>query len=198
MEASEVCPQRARGAVYGAAVMSGFGSLWLAAGLRSAGFSGWFAVAMAAILCGSLWAAVAVLLRRLPLPQATGTHDPAERERSRRFAAINVMEGLAIFLTVNVLGWLHLAAWTAPAVALIVGLHFLPLARLFAVRAHLVTGAAVMACALAAPLLPAEVRVTAVCLGAGLILWVSAIRAVVIAHGLASPRAASAMPGLRV
>jgi hypothetical protein len=56
----------------------------------------------------------------------------------------------------------------------VVGLHFLPLARLFRYRPHLLTGLALIALAILAPLATGRPDNAWGPLGAGLILWASA------------------------
>jgi hypothetical protein len=53
------------------------------------------------------------------------------KSKGNRFGLIFVLEGVAIFITVNVLKNLHLDAFVIPAIALIVGLHFYPMAKIF-------------------------------------------------------------------
>jgi hypothetical protein len=76
--------------------------------------------------------------------------------------------------TVNLLRNLHLDAWIVPAIVLIVGAHFLPLARIFQAQQHRTTGVALMLCAAMALVLPGSVRDLMECVAAGVILWVSA------------------------
>jgi hypothetical protein len=72
----------------------------------------------------------------------------------------------------------HARRFAQPAI-LVVGLHFLPLARLFAYPPHFVTGASLVALALAYPLLaPSGPRSGLAPLGAGMILWCSAAWAI--------------------
>ncbi|MGN6376550.1 MAG: hypothetical protein ACTHMG_13500 [Sphingomonas sp.] len=61
------------------------------------------------------------------------------------------------------------------AVAMIVGLHFLPLARGIPVRIYYLTGAALIALGAGAMLLPASERPLAVGAGAAAILWATAV-----------------------
>ena len=74
----------------------------------------------------------------------------------RAFVVVNIVQWLAIFGTVNLLRNLQLDGWIVSAIVLIVGAHFLPLARIFRGRQHLVTGVALMLCAAVALVLPAR------------------------------------------
>jgi len=76
-----------------------------------------------------------------------------------------------IFGVINLLRYLHLDAWVVPSIVLIVGAHFIPLARIFQAPQHLKAAIAMMVCAAIAVVLPVAVRDTVECLSAGLILW---------------------------
>jgi hypothetical protein len=101
------------------------------------------------------------------------------------FVVVNVVQWVAIFGTVNLLRNFQLEGWIVSAIVLIVGAHFLPLARIFGARQHVVTGAALMLCAAVALVLPASVRDAVECLSAGLILWASAAAALYTAFRMA-------------
>jgi hypothetical protein len=164
--------ERVRGASIGATIMGGFGAAWLAMGMAGAGMS--VAVALAIVvpvfvLIAGLGAAAR---RRLPKPAREET--PEKKQRMRTFAAVNVVEWLAIFGTVNLLRYVHLDVWIVPAIVLIVGAHFLPLAHIFQAPQHRTTGVALMLCAAMALVLPGSVRDVLECVAAGLILWASA------------------------
>jgi hypothetical protein len=105
---------------------------------------------------------------------------PARQKADRLFHLINGGQWILILIAGNVLANLGLSAWVLPAVIFIIGLHFLPLAALFANPPHLVTGGALMLLAGAYPFLaPGGPGHPIGCLGAGLILWGSALWAVV-------------------
>ena len=66
------------------------------------------------------------------LPKAAGdTETPEERKRSRQFLYIFGTEGLAILVVKNILVNTNLDHLFIPSLALIVGLHFFPLATVF-------------------------------------------------------------------
>jgi hypothetical protein len=104
---------------------------------------------------------------------------------------------VAIFGTIKLLTSWHLEGWIVPAIVLIVGAHFLPLARIFGARPHVVTGAALMLCAAAAVVLPPSVRDAVECVTAGLILWASAAAALYTAFRLTPPSRLAAQAGLQ-
>jgi hypothetical protein len=68
--------------------------------------------------------------RALP-KNSDATETPEERKRSRQFLYIFGTEGLAILVVKNILVNTNLDYLFIPSLALIVGLHFFPLARIF-------------------------------------------------------------------
>ena len=54
-----------------------------------------------------------------------------EEKRGKRFGIILAGEGIGIFIAVNIVINLHHRELIMPAIALVVGLHFIPLAKLF-------------------------------------------------------------------
>ncbi len=94
----------------------------------------------------------------------------------RQFRAINALQWIVAAVAVVVLHRLGLAVWTVPALMLIVGLHSLPLARVFHYRPHGLTGAVLIATALVYPLVspagPAAPSGSAV---AGTTLWLAGL-----------------------
>ena len=110
---------------------------------------------------------------------AAGAESPAKRRADRLFHLVNGGQWLLILIVGNVLANVGRSAWVLPAAILIIGLHFLPLAAIFANPAHYVTGGVLVALALAYPFLASGgPRDPIGCLGAGLILWGSALWAV--------------------
>ncbi len=146
--------ERAKGSSIGATIMGGFGAVWLALGMVSAGLP--VGVAIAAVVpvfaliawlgIGGAAAAAEALRRR---------ESPEKKQMMRVFAVVNVVQWVAIFGTINLLRNLQLDGWIVSAIVLIVGAHFLPLARIFGARQHVVTGMAMMLCVAVAVVLPA-------------------------------------------
>ena len=101
---------------------------------------------------------------------------PQGRRRSRLFNGINALQWILIMVLGNVLVNMGLSPWIIPMAIFLIGLHLLPLARLFANPPHFITGTALMVLAVTYPLtasLGADDPIG--CLGAGLILWASAL-----------------------
>ena len=64
-----------------------------------------------------------------------------DKKRGNKFVIIFITEGLAILITRNVLVNINMAELFVPCLALIVGLHFFPLGRLFKRKIHYYIGA---------------------------------------------------------
>jgi hypothetical protein len=177
------CSERARGASIGATIVGGFGAVWLAMGMSAAGMPARVAIALV-VPVFALIACLASAVRRR-LPKLAGPESPEKKQMMGAFAAVNVVQWVAIFGTVNLLRNFQLEGWIVSAIVLIVGAHFLPLARIFGARQHVVTGAALMVCAAVALVLPASVRDAVECVTTGLILWASAAAALYAAFRMA-------------
>lgn len=79
---------------------------------------------------------------RLPrdTSSARGTRDAAEGKRSRAFGVVFVLEIVIIALGIVLLNVFHHPEFRLPFAIIVVGIHFLPLARLFAVRLYYAIG----------------------------------------------------------
>jgi hypothetical protein len=188
--------ERVKGVSMGATIMGGFGAVWLAMGMTAAGAP--VSIALAVVVPAFVLIASLASTVRRRLPKLSGTESPEKKQMMRAFAVVNVVQWLAIFGTVALLRNLHLDDWAVTAIVLIVGAHFLPLARIFGARQHVVTGTAMMLCAAVAVVLPASVRDVVECVGAAVILWASAASALFVGFRLASVTVGSAggSPGL--
>jgi len=94
---------------------------------------------------------------------------PEEARRARRFNIINGGQWAVIAVLGNALARAGHGDLVVPMAMFVIGLHFLPLARLYGYRPHYVTGAALMLVAVLSPVLGAIGYLLA-----GLILWASA------------------------
>jgi hypothetical protein len=162
------------GRASGGLFMSLFGGLWIGLGTAQwLGTTGW----VLAMLGAGALALACLRLKRLARPHMAVVDSAARRAVSRRFFYINLMQWGAIFVAAQVLASLKLQAWVLPAVMAIVGLHFLPLVRLFQYRAHLWTGLALLAWALIYPWLGGTAAPQSAVgpVGTGLILWLSVV-----------------------
>ena len=143
---------RARSRATGVLVMTGFGALWAAAGVVTAGAAAWAWIAIAVIAVALALQALKLLRAHPAVDEALPPALAAQRRRAGRiFLWTSVGEGVGIFLAVNVVTNLGHPQWQPAAVLLVVGLHFLPLASAFGYRPHVVTGLAMTAWAVAYP-----------------------------------------------
>jgi hypothetical protein len=160
----------------GALFFAFFGAAWLLVADQLAHGESWILIAL--VLAASLLlalASVTILHRNLGAMHALSQTPDSLRMR-RRFRTINITQWIAIMAAVVLLLYVKLDLWIVPAVMLIVGLHFLPLARVFRDRAHYVTGAVLVATALLYPIAsPAGPASPLGSLIAGLTLWSAAL-----------------------
>ncbi|HEY9102467.1 DUF7010 family protein [Chitinimonas sp.] len=162
----------------GALVFSFFGAVWLDMGVWFASHSAWQVAAVVAV--GLVLALVALRQVRMHragnLPGDTAPELAAEQqERDKAFYRVNRWQGQACFATVIGLNFAHMPQWIAPVIMLIVGAHFLPLAKVFKSTAHVVTGWAMIATALIYPWLGTQGPTNPYGpMAAGVILWLSA------------------------
>ena len=107
---------------------------------------------------------------------AADANSPERRRTARVFNIVNAVQWTLIIIVANVFSNFGMTSWIVPSIIFIVGLHFLPLARVFSNRAHYVTGSSLMLLAIAYPLFAQAGASDPVgCLGAGIILWASAV-----------------------
>lgn len=85
------------------------------------------------------------------------------------------IEVVALLIAANVLQNVDRGDLMLPAAAIIVGLHFFPLALGIPVRLYHATGAGLVFVGLVGPFLPAPERPMAVGMGAALVLWATAL-----------------------
>ena len=132
-----------RGSVAGAAILTLFGASWCIVALALwPAHPGW------SIPAGCV-AAIALLalcvLRLMAVRNIPSFDDPVAAAKGKRagmfFGIIFGGEGVLIWLCAVLLAHLGLSTWIPIAVAVIVGLHFIPLARVFEVPLYYWTGA---------------------------------------------------------
>lgn len=188
-------PRAMTGMAYGAIIMGFFGCMWLMWGLSPLNIRTAVLVAAAIAFAASLWIPAARLVRegsRAVL--AAGPLSPEDqREGSRMgkiFGYVFGAEGLLIFLTVNVLNNVGLRDYTVSAIAAIVGLHFLPLARLYRRPMYNVVGIIMTIAALLSVAVPASMRVSALASTMSAIVWITCV--LVLRSGFAMGQALQA------
>jgi hypothetical protein len=178
--------KRLIGMTTGAAVMFGFGIVWLLLGLfrgrRSPRLqaSRWVTISLlvAGIVLGGAIADLGLRASRRavnPIPLSR-QQVATDREIARHFYLIFGAELAAIALAVVVLNVIHQPGYILSGIALIVGVHFFPLAALFRAPLYYATGA--LGCAIGvAGFLVADTgfRQKFVGLSFGLLLWMTAL-----------------------
>jgi hypothetical protein len=103
---------------------------------------------------------------------------PSERA-ARAIMWSSIGEGIGLFVAANIVINLHRPDLLLPAMALVVGLHFLPIAKAASFRPFYLLGAALIVAALAGVIVSAPGGGKIAGLGAGIGLWIAAILAVV-------------------
>ena len=152
---------------FGVWMLSLFAAIWGVAALAALKAPGWAWLAPPAISVG-----VVVLCRRVGA-SAAGT--PGDGRRVGRLVGLwSAVEGIAIVLAINMLLKVGAVRLAGPAVGVIVGLHFLPLAsEVSPCRLYYVTGTALIGVGVAAMFLPDPYPLAATGAGAAVILWLS-------------------------
>jgi len=175
---NEITANSLSGRALGALILAGFGGAWLVLGeyvreqLSAAFFMG-MAVFMLAVILASM-----ILFRRAKYAR----REPDDPRIGKAFRGINTIQWIAIFIVASALHHYRHDEYTVSAIALIVGAHFLPLARIFQYRPHYVTGSVLMAWALwTAVAIPADTMQGVCAIGTGIILWASAIITLLLA-----------------
>lgn len=155
-------------------------------------------------LFAALWCVAAVVGGELPLPvlivpvaisgalitwgyRATANFSEARNPRIGRLVGIwSAVEGVTIFLAINVCRNIGAPNASLPVVAIIVGLHFLPLARGFPRPLYYATGTGLVVIGVIALLLPGADRYAFTGFGSAIILWISCV-ALALGATLRSP-----------
>ena len=182
----------------GAALMFGFGIIWLLLGLlRGRPSPSWLRISLLCLGI-ALGAAVATLaVRASSVPRNASAATPqqlaANRQVALHFYVICGIELAAIFLAVVALRAIHYPDYILCGIAFIVGVHFFPLAALF--RTPLYYGTALAGTAIGLIgffMTDAALRQKVVGISFGVLLWATA--AWISWIGLAAPRAAHNLP----
>lgn len=133
------------GVTSGALALSAFSILW--AGFALQGLNAWSWWMVLILTAGATVALLAFGLttlraaRRLPQTQETAEDQARGKRLSRGFNIVSGLEFTLIAVAVVLLISFKHPEFIAPVTALIVGLHFLPLAYLFEVRVYALVGA---------------------------------------------------------
>lgn len=151
-QSSSVIPASAvRGVASGILFMAFFGTLWASIGVG--GLQGWgepwLSIVVLLVGLALLAGGIALLVASRHLPPQTAADDSQREKRTGIwFGSIFATEGLLIGVASVICNAINRFDLFFPSMAIIVGLHFLPLAALFEVKAYYLVG--VLLCLLAA------------------------------------------------
>jgi hypothetical protein len=168
-------------ALSGAVIFSIAGSLWAAyAAYALKGIAEFWLIGAAIAIAAFMLIVVSKLKQRvaqLPAERSTPEIDRRTARAGRLFVTVNIVQGLAIFLAVQVGYNLHTFEYLAPAVSVVVGIHFMALAGAFETPSHWTVGGLMCVLALGAVLSVADHAMWGVILGFGnaVILWGSGV-----------------------
>ncbi|WP_051251225.1 DUF7010 family protein [Paenibacillus harenae] len=177
-----------RGTASGVFFMAVFGTLWAYTGIM--GLQGWglplLLIAAVAIGAALVFGGVYLIRSSRALPVQSAEADPRFGNRTRfRFNVIFAAEGIAIAIAIAICNAVRHTELIPLIIAIIVGVHFFPLAPLFKVGLYHVTGA--LLCLLSIVtwvFVPEKVLLegheiltymTVVGLGSALILWATGL-----------------------
>jgi hypothetical protein len=113
------------------------------------------------------------------------------RRAKRTFIWASTGEGIGIFVAINVVMNMHRPDWCLPAMAFVVGLHFLPIAYGTGVRAYYMLGAALIAVASIGIAMPSPSGGAFSGVAAAACLWSASVIAVLQDGGMTLIRARS-------
>ena len=155
----------------GAMVMSAFAAVWCLVGISGVERVSRAFYLVPILITGAI-IALAVRYQAQRTPPASG-----ERPRIGRVVGIaSGVEGIAILVTVRVLVTTRHPTLIAPVVAIIVGLHFVPLARGLSAPLYYLTCALLVAIGAAGfGIADAALRLPFVCFGAAAALWTTSL-----------------------
>lgn len=172
---------RLKGMAIGSLFMTLFGAFWMVLALNAASWV-WLVACVAVPGSLLLLRALGLLHASRQLREHSGPETPEEaalrRRIGRRFSFIFLAEAGAILIAVNLLAHFGLAPWIVFAIAMIVALHFLPLASLFHFHLYYWTGGVEIAlCLLIAALMRAHLESADALFGLtmGLSLWITVV-----------------------
>lgn len=125
------------------------------------------------IVAGPVFSAAMIFAASARL-KAAPKPDPAERKRIGRIIGLaSSGEGVAILVANILLANLGLSAYFASALAVIVGLHFLPLAKLLPVRIYYATALLLVLVGVAGLAIDPAYRPMATSIMAAIVLWLT-------------------------
>jgi hypothetical protein len=148
-------------------IMAGFAAVWWIGG----GVVGHAPLGLVAV--GPAISVILIFVARARLKNAPQP-GPDERKRAGRIIGwASGVEGLALALAGHLLITAGLSAYVASAIAVIVGLHFLPLAKLLPVPIYYLTALLLVLAGLAGLAIDVAHRPLAISMTAAVVLWLT-------------------------
>jgi len=150
-------------------ILCGFGALWAIRGLTALGAPAW-------TWAGPVVLGAGVAAWCLRVARTMPARSPAERRRVARLVGVwSAAEGALIVAVDNLLANTGRAHDVLPATAVVVGLHFLPLARGIPQPAYCATGAALLVPGIAGPALADPYAWALAGFGGALVPWLASV-----------------------
>jgi len=163
--------------IFGAIFFAVYGALWFALGALFGGLS--YNVVQLVTLGIALTLIVALIVKIGRRTPAVRPKLSSDRGRGRTFGIINAVQFVIIFIAINVATNLHRSDLVPAAIELVVGVHFLPLARILNVWTHYIVGSLMLVCAASALAQHGTIAIAIACVSSGSILWGAAAYALV-------------------
>lgn len=177
------------GAANGVMFMTFFGALWASIGIVGSRELGapWLLIISGLVTLVLLTGAISLFGKARKMNSAAFTPEDKEhwRKINRKFGLIFGLEGVAIFIASIICNAINQFELFFPIMALIVGIHFFPLAQLFREKFYYGTGAVLCILGIITFFLPMEATIGHVTLiatsafigfGSALTLWVTGLR----------------------
>jgi lysylphosphatidylglycerol synthetase-like protein (DUF2156 family) len=173
-EDSNFIAKRATGAMF----FSLFGSVFFIVGqLRGYGYHPFPIILIIAVTL-SIFGAALYLFNQNKYALKDEADSPEQKKNDKVFHLINAGQWVVILICGNILANIGLSSWIIPMAICIIGLHFLPLARLFQYAPHYITGSVLIVWGIFYPFVLPNVATNPFgCFVPGIILWSSAIYA---------------------
>jgi hypothetical protein len=178
------------GAGRGALILAMAGSGWLGWGLGSArafnAVTGSIFGLVSVLLW--VWSIRTILAGRALRSQSAATTGPATKFPTKSFIRVVLVEALAVALVLLAAARFHRADLAALGCALVVGLHYLPLAKIF--RAPILTVCGILMvlwCLLSWALFKSNVLLIAVTVGTGILLLATSVAILLRARLIVRP-----------
>lgn len=176
------------GAANGVMFMTFFGALWASIGVVGSKTVGapWTLILSCIVTIVLLVGSISIFGKARTMNSSlTAEASEQWKKTNRKFGLVFGLEGLAIFIASVICNLIDHFELFFPIMAIIVGIHFLPLAQLFRERFYYVTGIVLCALGLITFFLPMEVTLgddslimksTVIGFGSAIMLWVTGFR----------------------